>query len=84
MMCWRQIRSEIKCKIRRVLRRSPRRNVVLNEDETELRLYQSLRAMWSRCGVPAQVILSGGNAERVVFGCINLATGHRPFLFRRQ
>jgi hypothetical protein len=29
-------------------------------------------------------MLSGGNAKRVVFGCMNLATGHRLFLVRRQ
>jgi len=40
--------------------------------------------MWSPRGVPAQVMLIGGNAKRVVFGCMNLATGHRLFLVRRQ
>jgi transposase InsO family protein len=29
-------------------------------------------------------MLSGWNARRVVFGCMNLATGHRLSLFRRH
>lgn len=40
--------------------------------------------MWSPRGVPAQVMLNGWNAKRVVFGCMNLVTGHRVFLVRRQ
>lgn len=40
--------------------------------------------MWSPRGIPAQVMLSGWNAKRVVFGCMNLVTGHRVFLARRR
>lgn len=40
--------------------------------------------MWSLRGEPAQVLLSGRNARRVVFGCMNLATGHRLFLVREK
>jgi hypothetical protein len=62
----------------------PKRSVVLVEDETDLLLFPPLRAMWSPRGVPAQVMLSGANARRVVFGCMNLATGHRLLLARRR
>lgn len=58
--------------------------MVLVEDETDLLLFPPLRAMWWPRGVPAQVMLSGSNARRVVFGCMNLATGHRLFLDRRR
>lgn len=51
--------------------------MLLAEDETDLLLYPPLRAAWSQRGQPAQVLLSGRNAKRVVFGAMNLATGHR-------
>ena len=54
------------------------------EDETDLLLFPPLRAMWSQRGQAAQVMLSGWNARRVVFGCMNLATGHRLFQVRRH
>jgi hypothetical protein len=62
----------------------PKRSVVLAEDETDLLLFPPLRAMWSLRGQPARVMLSGWNARRVVFGCMNLATGHRLFQVRRH
>lgn len=58
--------------------------MVLVEDETDLLLFPPLRAMWSPRGQPARVMLSGWNARRVVFGCMNLATGHRLFQIRRH
>lgn len=58
--------------------------MVLVEDETDLLLFPPLRAMWSPRGVSVQVMLSGANARRVVFGCMNLATGRRVFLARRH
>ncbi len=58
--------------------------MVLVQDETDLLLFPPLRAMWSPRGVPAQVLLSGWNAHRVVFGCMNLATGHRLFQVRHR
>lgn len=57
---------------------------MLVEDETDLLLFPPLRAMWSPRGVPARVMLSGWNAHRVVFGCMNLATGHRLFQVRHH
>jgi hypothetical protein len=55
---------------------------VLFEDETDLRLFPPLRAAWGRRGQPTEVPISGSNARRVVFGTINIATGHRLFLVR--
>jgi hypothetical protein len=49
-----------------------------------LLLFPPLRAMWWQRGEPARVMLSGRNARRVVFGCMNLATGHRLFLVRER
>jgi hypothetical protein len=71
-----------KSRIRRVLGNLPPRSVVLVEDETDLLLFPPLRAMWSPRGVPARVLLTGWNARRTVFGCMNLATGHRVFQLR--
>jgi len=84
-MSWRQIRSERKKRqICRILSGLSRRSVVLVEDETDLLLFPPLRAMWSPRDQPAQVMLSGWNARRVVFGCMNLVTGHRLFQIRRH
>src|SRR5207244_6049696 len=85
VMCSRRIRSaRKKSRLRRVLGKLPQRSVVLVEDETDLLLFPPLRAMWWLRGMPAQVMLSGANARRVVFGCMNLATGHRLLLGRRR
>jgi hypothetical protein len=51
--------------------------VLLFEDETILRLFPELRRAWSLRGKQAAVGLSGRNAKRVLFGTINLRTGHR-------
>jgi transposase len=57
---------------------------LLVEDETDLLLFPPLRAMWSPRGKTAQVMLSGWNARRVVFGCMNLMSGHRLFQVRHH
>jgi hypothetical protein len=62
----------------------PPRSVLLAEDETDLRLFPPLRAGWAVRGHPAPVEISGGNAKRVLFGSINILTGHRLFLARRH
>jgi hypothetical protein len=56
--------------------------VVLAEDETDLLLFPPLRSAWSPRGHPKEVLLSGRNGRRVVFGAMNLRTGHRLFLPR--
>src|SRR5881398_2703941 len=51
--------------------------VILFEDETILRLFPVLRRAWSLIGEPATVAISGQNAKQVLFGAINMHTGHR-------
>ncbi len=60
------------------------RSVLLAEDETDLLLFPPLRAGWSLRGQPKEVLLSGRNARRVVFGAMNLRTGNRLFLARER
>jgi hypothetical protein len=62
----------------------PARSVVLAEDETDLLLFPPLRAAWSPRGHPKEVLLSGRNGRRVVFGAMNLRTGHRLLLAREH
>jgi transposase len=47
-----------------------------------LRLFPVLRRAWALRGEQARVAITGGNAKRVVFGAINLRTGHRILLRR--
>ena len=62
----------------------PPRTALLAEDETELLLFPPLRAGWSLRGRPKEVLLSGRNARRVIFGALNLQTGSRFFLPREH
>jgi hypothetical protein len=66
------------------VRALPSRSVVLAEDETDLLLFPPLRAGWSPRGSAAEVLISGRNARRVVFGAMNLRTGTRLLLARRK
>ena len=61
----------------RRLRQLPAHTVLLCEDETVLRLFPVLRRAWALRGEQARVAITGQNAKRVVFGAINLRTGHR-------
>jgi transposase len=70
--------------LRRRLKHLGPRSVVLCEDETDLLVFPPLRAGWAKRGQPAQVALSGSNARRVVFGTLNVRTGHRLFLVRAR
>jgi DDE superfamily endonuclease len=56
--------------------------VLLGEDETVLRLFPVLRRAWALQGEQAHVAITGCNAKRVLFGAINLRTGHRIILRR--
>jgi DDE superfamily endonuclease len=58
--------------------------VLLAEDETDLLLFPPLRSCWALRGQPAYVPLSGRNARRVIFGALNLRTGHRLLLPREH
>jgi transposase len=50
--------------------------VLLFEDEIIVRLFPVLRRAWSLSGEQATVGISGHNARRVLFGSINMRTGH--------
>jgi DDE superfamily endonuclease len=75
--------SEKRAILRR-LRRIPCGTVILFEDETTLRWFPPLRGMWARRGEQARVRITGQNAKRVLFGTINIRTGHRVILRRHQ
>lgn len=47
-------------------------------------LFPPLRAGWALRGQPREVLLCGKNARRVVFGAMNLRTGHRVFVARER
>jgi transposase len=49
-----------------------------------LRLFPPLRAAWSRVGEQARVPVTGRNAQRVLFGAINVQTGHCVVLGRKS
>jgi len=58
--------------------------VLLFTDWTWLRLLPPLRAAGARVGQQTRVPLTGRNARRVLFGAINVRTGHRLVLCRKQ
>ena len=60
------------------------RDVLLATDWTLLRLFPPLRAAWAHQGEQAAVEISGRNAKRVLFGAVNLRTGHRVVINRKQ
>ena len=68
----------------RRLKKRPVRAVLLAEDETTLRLLPPLRAAWAPRGRQATVPISGKNDQRVLFGALNVATGHRVLLRRAK
>jgi hypothetical protein len=66
----------------RRLRQRPAHTVLLSEDETVLRLFPVLRRAWALQGEQAHGAMTGCNAKRVLFGAINLRTGHRVVMRR--
>jgi len=54
-----------------------KRSVVISQDETEFHLYPYLVAIWSVVGSPQpEVRTPGKNQKRVLYGGLNLKTGH--------
>lgn len=49
---------------------------MLFEDETDLLLFPRLWAGWAQRGKSKTVVLSGFNARQVVFGALNIKSGH--------
>jgi transposase len=56
--------------------------VILAQDETDLLLFPPLRSGWAPRGAQAKVWLTGRNARKVLFGAVNLRTGHLVLLCR--
>lgn len=50
---------------------------ILVADETILRMFPPLRMAWGMRGTQVRVPISGRNDRRVLFGVINIRTGHR-------
>jgi len=61
----------------------PPKAVRLFMDWTILRMYPPLRHAWGWRGEQKPVRITGENARRVIFGAINLRTGHRVLLRRK-
>ena len=61
----------------RRLRRAVAFEPVLVEDETIVRLFPPLRQAWGMRGSQVCVPITGQNDRRVLYGAINIATGHR-------
>lgn len=55
----------------------PEGAVLLAEDETIIRLFPVLRRAWGFPGEAIKIGITGCNAKRVLFGAINVRTGHR-------
>ncbi len=51
--------------------------VLLFEDETILRLFPELRRAWSLKGQQAKIAITGQNQKVVLFGTIDVRSGHR-------
>lgn len=51
-------------------------------DETDLLFFPPLRAAWAFRGIAARVPISGWNEKRVIFGALNIQSGHRLFQAR--
>lgn len=67
----------------RRLKQMPPESVLLFEDWTILRMFPPLRHCWAWRGRQAVVRITGQNARRVLFGILNVRTGHRVVLRRR-
>jgi len=59
-------------------------DVLVFEDETILRLFPNMRRAWSLQGEQQSVAISGRNDQRILFGTINVRTGHRVLLVQRN
>jgi transposase len=70
------------CRIRQTVAGLPDGFAKLFEDETEIHLFPPLSAGWARRGQQARVPISGENAQRAIFGTIDVETGRRILLAR--
>jgi len=75
---------EKKRRLRQWFWQLPERSVVLFEDETDMVLFPKLQAGWGLKGKQSRVVLCGGNARRVVWGALNIMTGHHLLMSTRR
>ena len=61
----------------------PKKAALLFMDRTLLRMFPPLRMAWGWRGRQVRVPISGYNAKRVLFGTIDVRTGHRVVMRRR-
>lgn len=61
----------------RRLKQAPDRAVLMVADATILRWFPPLRAKWAFVGEQPVVRITGQNAKRVIWGALNIRTGHR-------
>jgi transposase len=70
--------------IRQKVKNLPPGCAKLFEDETDILLFPPLRAGWALRGQEAEVPISGENAQRTIFGTIDIETGHRLLVAREH
>jgi hypothetical protein len=73
-----------KRRIRQRVKGLPSGCAKLFEDETDMLLFPPLRAGWALRGKEAEVPISGENAQRSVFGTLDIETGYRILIPREH
>jgi hypothetical protein len=56
------------------------KKAILFQDETDLLLFPPLLSTWEKRGHTTHVNISGYNDKQIIFGTINVQTGHRLFM----
>jgi transposase len=79
-----QQEQEKKRSIRRFLPHLRSETAIVIEDETDLLRFAPLRGGGALRGEPAEVLLRGFNARRVIFGAMDRRTGQRLFTIRQR
>lgn len=69
-------------KIKHKMRSLSARHVMICMDETDLLLFPPLRSTWTKKGETAKVEISGWNEKRVVYGGLNINSGHLMLMSR--
>ncbi len=73
-----------KRRIRQKVKDLPPGCAKLFEDETDVLLFPPLRAGWALRGKQAEVPISGDNAQRSIFGTLDIETGRRVLVAREH
>lgn len=61
---------------------APPNTAILYADESRIQLLPLLRAMWHRIGQQIRVPTPGNNVSRMIFGALNIRSGHWTYLIR--